>query len=48
VQWCVLPNSCTGKSGSIYQKGFEDQGWYASATDGSAPSAMPPANPPAK
>ena len=40
---CVMPNSCTGKSGSIYQQGFENQAWFASATDG---SSAPPANMP--
>jgi len=33
-QWCVLPNSCEGQSGSIYQQAFADQGWFASAKDG--------------
>jgi len=36
-QWCVLPNSCEGQSGSIYQEAFADQGWFASARDQGAP-----------
>lgn len=33
VRWCILPDSCDGQSGSIYQEAYADQPWFARAKD---------------
>jgi len=33
-QFCVLPNSCMGDSGSIYQGAYANPEWFARSTDG--------------
>jgi hypothetical protein len=30
MRWCILPSSCEGNSGSIYQGAYKDQPWFSS------------------
>lgn len=36
IRWCILPSSCKGNTGSIYQGAYANQGWFAN-TEGAAP-----------
>eukprot|EP00285_Hemiselmis_virescens_P006541 CAMPEP_0173378822 /NCGR_PEP_ID=MMETSP1356-20130122/1938_1 /TAXON_ID=77927 ORGANISM="Hemiselmis virescens, Strain PCC157" /NCGR_SAMPLE_ID=MMETSP1356 /ASSEMBLY_ACC=CAM_ASM_000847 /LENGTH=614 /DNA_ID=CAMNT_0014332021 /DNA_START=181 /DNA_END=2026 /DNA_ORIENTATION=- len=33
MRWCILPSSCNGASGSIYQGAYEEQPWFAAEKD---------------
>jgi len=41
MRWCILPSSCEGASGSIYQGAYADQPWFAAEKDVLATPPLP-------